>query len=135
MCMLRFAAFRLVAFRPWVASLTFLFAAIPVPSPALDGAALHSEAAAPPANIVIGFVGGFVRHDNPHHGPVVLAQQIRRSFPQGTYIRIFENRRRKRAYDAVLHLLDTNRDGILSSEEKAPARLVLFAHSWGACAA
>jgi hypothetical protein len=133
--MLRFAAFRLAAFRPWVVCLTLLLATIPVVSRALDGAALHSETPAPPANIAIGFVGGFVGHDNLHHGPVVLARRIRSSFPQGTYIRVFENRHRKRAYDAVLHLLDTNRDGILSSEEKARARIVLFGQSWGASAA
>ena len=25
---------------------------------------------------MVGFVGGFVNHDNPHHGPVRLAQRI-----------------------------------------------------------
>ena len=93
------------------------------------------HASAAPSNIVIGFVGGFVSHDNPHHGPVQLAQQIRQTVPKDTYVRVFENRRRKQAYDAVLRLLDTNRDGVLSAEEKARARIVLFGHSWGASAA
>src|SRR6202049_1955989 len=64
-----------------------------------------------PANIVVGFVGGFVRHNNPHHGPVQLAQRIRQTFPQGTYVRVFENRRRRRAYETVLRLLDSDHDG------------------------
>jgi hypothetical protein len=84
---------------------------------------------------VIGFVGGFVGHDNQHHGPVRLAQRIRPAFPKDTYVGVFENRRRKRAYDTVIRLLDTNRDGILSAEERARARIILFGQSWGAAAA
>jgi hypothetical protein len=85
-------------------------------------------------NIVIGFVGGFVSHDNPHHGPVQLAERVREALPAGTYVRVFENRHRKQAYSAVLHLLDSNQDGALSSEEKSRARIVLFGQSWGASA-
>jgi hypothetical protein len=88
-----------------------------------------------PSNIVIGFVGGFVGHDNQHHGPVQLAQDIRRHVTKDTYVRVFENRRRKNAYDAIVKLLDTNGDGILSAGEKARARIVLFGQSWGASAA
>jgi pimeloyl-ACP methyl ester carboxylesterase len=97
--------------------------------------AVRPATASPPSNIVIGFVGGFVSHDDLHHGPVELAQQIQRTVPKDTYVRVFENRRRKQAYDAVLRLLDTNRDGVLSAEEKARARIILFGHSWGASAA
>jgi pimeloyl-ACP methyl ester carboxylesterase len=88
-----------------------------------------------PSNIVIGFVGGFVAHDNLHHGPVQLAQRIRKTVPKDTYVRVFENRRRKRAYDAIIRLLDTDHDGVLSAEEKARAHIILFGHSWGASAA
>jgi hypothetical protein len=95
---------------------------------------LRPQAATAPSNIVIGFVGGFVNHDNPHHGPVKLAQQIQRTVPKDTYVRVFENRRRKQAFNSVIHLLDTNHDGILSAEEKARARIILFGHSWGASA-
>jgi pimeloyl-ACP methyl ester carboxylesterase len=87
------------------------------------------------SNIVIGFVGGFVAHDDLRHGPVRLAQRIQQTVPKDTYVRVFENRRRKRAYDAVLRLLDTDHDGLLSAEEKARAHIVLFGHSWGAAAA
>jgi pimeloyl-ACP methyl ester carboxylesterase len=100
----------------------------------VDAVALRPEPIAP-SSIVIGFVGGFVRHDDLHHGPVQAAMQMQRTFPKDTYIRVFENRRRKQAYDAVIRLLDTNRDGVLSAEEKARARIILFGHSWGASAA
>jgi hypothetical protein len=104
-------------------------------SRAADGAAVSRETTTPPANIVIGFVGGFVSHDNPHHGPVQLAEQMRRTVPKDTYIQVFENRRRRQAYDAIIRLLDTDHDGNLSAEEKARARIILYGHSWGASAA
>jgi hypothetical protein len=89
----------------------------------------------PASAIVIGFVGGFVHHDNPRHGPVQLAQHIQRAMPKETHVEVFENRRRRRAYNAIIRLLDTNHDGLLSDEEKGRARIVLFGHSWGASAA
>ena len=44
------------------------------------GAAITAHPTAAPSNIVVGFVGGFVRHDSPRHGPVKLAQRIRQMF-------------------------------------------------------
>ncbi|HEV3513383.1 MAG TPA: hypothetical protein VGS05_16860 [Candidatus Sulfotelmatobacter sp.] len=87
------------------------------------------------STIVIGFTGGFVRHDNPHHGPVKLAEKIQQNLARGTYVRVFENRHRKAAYKTILRLLDRDRDGVLTDEEKSQARVILFGHSWGAAAA
>jgi hypothetical protein len=99
----------------------------------------YSEAVRPqyppgPRNIVIGFTGGFVKHDNRHHAPVQLAQRIRQTAPAGTYVEIFENRHRKQAKHHIDDLLDTNHDGILSAEEKNHAHILLYGHSWGAAA-
>ena len=88
-----------------------------------------------PSGIVVGFVGGFVRHDNPRHGPVKLAENLRSSAPKDTYIQVFENRHRKAAYRTILSLLDRNHDGILSDAEKAQAHIILFGQSWGASTA
>ena len=88
-----------------------------------------------PSSIVIGFVGGFVRHDDPRHGPVQLAQRLHRSAPKDTYVEVFENRHRRRAHKTVLRLLDINHDHVLSEDERSRARIVLFGHSWGAAAA
>ncbi|MGA8270483.1 MAG: hypothetical protein WB919_02925 [Candidatus Sulfotelmatobacter sp.] len=122
-------------FRALVIALVVLAGALPVLALGANGAVARSDSPANASNIVIGFVGGFVGHNNSHHGPVILAKHIRQTVPQGTYVRVFENRHRKGAYDAIIRLLDTNRDGVLSAEEKARARIILFGHSWGAAAA
>ncbi len=98
-----------------------------------DPAVPASSEVAPPA-IVIGFVGGFVRRDDLHHGPVQLAQRIQRTVPKTTHVEVFENRHRAQAHAAILRLLDTNHDGILSDDERSRARIVLYGHSWGAAA-
>jgi hypothetical protein len=101
---------------------------------AADGGAVVARPPAAPSFIVVGFVGGFVRHNNPHHGPVQLAQRIQRTVPKDTFVQVFENRRRKTAYKTILGLLDLNHDGVLSDEERARAHIILFGHSWGASA-
>jgi hypothetical protein len=87
-----------------------------------------------PSYILVGFVGGFVRHTNPHHGPVELAERIRRIFPNDSFVQVFENRHRKTAYKTILRLLDRDRDGTLTDAEKRQARIILFGQSWGGAA-
>lgn len=126
----------LAAIRCSVVTLAIFVAVTPSVSRAADGASLRSTTTpVVSSNILIGFVGGFVGHDNPHHGPVQLARRIRPEVPSNTYVRVFENRRRRQAYEAIVRLLDTDRDGVLSAEEKARAHIVLFGQSWGASAA
>jgi hypothetical protein len=82
--------------------------------------------------IVIGFVGGFVRHDDSVHTEVQLVKRLREEYASSAFVETFENHRGKDAHQAVLHLLDVNSDGKLSSEEKQNARIIIFGHSWGA---
>ena len=84
--------------------------------------------------IVVGFVGGFVRHDDLRHSEVQLAQKLRAAHPDRLRIATFENRHRKAAHRAILRWLDTDEDGRLSDAEKRGARIVLFGHSWGGAA-
>ena len=46
----------------------------------------------PPA-IVIGFVGGFIAHDNPVHSEVQLAARLRKEYPTGVDVETFESYR------------------------------------------
>jgi len=130
-----FAALRMVVFAPalFLPLAATLLAAVDANAGAGGAALMRSDV--PPSAIVIGFVGGFVRHDNARHGPVQFAQRMQETLSKGSYVRVFENRRRKQAYKAVVNLLDSNHDGVLSEEERSRARIVLFGHSWGAAAA
>ena len=93
----------------------------------------RAESASPaPQIIVIGFVGGFVRHDDLVHSGVQLAARLRQDYPSGVYVNTFENHQGDQAHRQVLQLLDTNHDGALSSDEKRDARVVIYGHSWGA---
>jgi hypothetical protein len=111
-----------------------LFAAVVTPLLAAEGGAMPAAQSTPPY-ILIGFVGGFVRHDNAHHGPVQFAERSRQWLPKDAHLQMFENRHRKAAFRAIVRLLDSNHDGVLSAEEKSQARIILFGHSWGAAAA
>jgi len=123
---------------PRFARSPILFAVLPlcfaVAAPLFAAEGAVAARSAPYSTIVIGFAGGFVRHDNPHHGPVKLSQSIRKNLPSGTYVQVFENRHRKAAYKTILRLLDRDHDGVLTDDEKSSARIILFGHSWGASA-
>ena len=94
-------------------------------------AAEPTQPKAPPI-IVIGFVGGFVKHDNAVHSEVQLAARLRQDYSSGVEVEVFENHRREKAHEQVLRSLDTDQDGTLSPEEKQQARIIIYGHSWGA---
>jgi len=81
--------------------------------------------------IVIGFVGGFVRHDDSVHSGVQLAARIRGAYSFGVHMKVFENRRREQAHQEIMKILDTDHDGALSDEEKRNARIIIYGMSWG----
>jgi hypothetical protein len=90
--------------------------------------------AASAPTIVVGFLGGFVRHDDAVHSTVQVAQSLRKAYPSAVHIETFENRRRSDAYNLILHLLGADREARLTNEQKRAARIILYGHSWGASA-
>lgn len=98
---------------------------------AVPPAAEPTQPKAPPV-IVIGFVGGFVKHDNAVHSEVQLATRLRQDYPSGVQVEVFENHRREKAHEQILRVLDMDKDGALSAEEKQRARIIIYGHSWGA---
>jgi hypothetical protein len=91
-----------------------------------------NEGSAKPPAIVIGFLGGFVAHDNPVHSEVQLAARLRKEYPAEVDVETFENHHGEIAQREILKLLDTNHDGTLTVEEKQNARIIIYGHSWGA---
>jgi hypothetical protein len=98
-----------------------------------SSAVLPASQASPP-DVVIGFLGGFVRHDEPHHPEVQLIQDLRQEYPKQVYVGLFENRKVGVAYNTILNLLGAQQGGALSDDKKRRARILLFGHSWGASA-
>jgi hypothetical protein len=90
-----------------------------------------TEARIKPPIIVIGFVGGFIQHDNLIHSEVQLAARLRSAYPLGVDVETFESYHEERAYERVLALLDTNHEGTLTPREKQNARIIIYGHSWG----
>jgi hypothetical protein len=96
----------------------------------LAAATAESSSSAAPV-IVIGFVGGFVKHDNLVHSGVQVASRLREDYRSTVYVGSFENHRGEQAHAAVLKLLDSNNDGVLSVDEKRSARIIIYGISWG----
>ena len=84
--------------------------------------------------IVIGFVGGFLRHDDKVHSTVILARSLQRDYAETVNVETFENRRVSDARNLVLRLLAHGRSNGPTAEEKHSATIVLYGHSWGASA-
>jgi hypothetical protein len=84
--------------------------------------------------IVIGFVGGFVHHDDTRHAEVQLAEKLRTGYSGRAHVSIFENHRRDDAYNTVMKWLDSDGNGGISDSERRQARIILYGHSWGASA-
>ena len=82
--------------------------------------------------IVIGFMGGNVSAGNMIHMEAQLIGRLRQNHPRTIHAALFANRHGAHALRTILDLLDTDRDGHLSNNEKQTARIVIFGHSWGA---
>ena len=82
--------------------------------------------------IIIGFVGGFVKRDDPKHPEVQFAAYLRDRYASGIHVEVFSNHAGREALRQVEQLLDTDHDGGLSAAEKQQARIIIYGHSWGA---
>lgn len=96
-----------------------------------SGEATTAASLVPHKAIVVGFVGGFVRHDDAKHAEVQFAAQLRARYASAIDVKVFGNHSGQEALHHILSLLDVDRDGILTATERAQARIILFGHSWG----
>jgi hypothetical protein len=102
------------------------------PVPSIQQADHASQAAERSGLIVIGFMGGRIKGDNFVHMEARMAKEMQQRYPRKVHTVVFANHDGHLALRTVLQLLDKNKDGRLSAEEKAAARIVIFGHSWGA---
>ena len=125
-------------------SRALLFAAVLLAPFANSAPAQHPFAATNPPSadavrpaaraIVIGFMGGMVKRDEPNRSEVKLAAKLREQYSDAAFVDTYQNAKWKDARAKILALLDTDKDGTLSAEEKERARIILYGHSWGASA-
>lgn len=87
-----------------------------------------------PPVVVVGFVGGVVKYDDPVRSEVKLAEHLRAEYPSGVFVETFENRHREKALHAILTQLGADSSGLLSENERRQARIILYGHSWGGSA-
>jgi len=90
-----------------------------------------SVAPTAPRILVIGFVGGFIKHDNLVHSEVQLAARLRKAYPSDVDVETFESYHGEKAWEKVRSFLDTNHDRALTTAEKSDARIIIYGHSWG----
>ena len=81
--------------------------------------------------IVVGFVGGFVNHDDPKRPEVQFAGFMSDRYPSALHIEVFANRDGKKALSWLLRQLDTDGDGVLTAAEREHATIIIYGHSWG----
>jgi len=77
-------------------------------------------------------MGGHVRAGNLVHREARLTRDLDLRYPNAVRAMTFANRDESAALHSILDLLDTDKNGRLSNNEKTAARIVLFGHSWGA---
>ncbi len=85
-----------------------------------------------PPFIVLGFVGGWVKHDDIVHSEVQLGASLQKAYGSSVDVEVYENSKGTLALKKILTLLDTNHDTTLTPAEKQDARIILYGHSWGA---
>jgi hypothetical protein len=95
-------------------------------------AAANNPVEKPRHLIVIGFMGGRIKGDNFVHMEARMAKELQQHYPLAVHAAVFANHDGHVALRTVLQLLDKDRDGRLSSQEKEAARIIIFGHSWGA---
>ena len=118
----------------WVLLIFINFSAKAAHSADAAAQPIASSASGSAPVIVVGFVGGFVHHDDLRHSEVQLARKLQASHPESLRVAMFQNWHRKAAHQTILQWLDTGQDGHLTDEEKRGAHIILFGHSWGGAA-
>ncbi len=85
----------------------------------------------PGDTLMIGIVGGWERWDNPVRCIRATALHFKRLHRPDLHVETVENHKLELAEELVLRAFDFNRDGALSTEEAAQARVVVFGQSFG----
>lgn len=81
--------------------------------------------------IVVGFVGGFVNHDDVRRPEVQFATFLRQRYPSAVRVEVFANRDGRAALRWLLRQLDTDDDDKFAAAESEQTAIIIYGHSWG----
>ena len=84
--------------------------------------------------LILGFVGGRDRWNNPERAVRRLALKLRSMGLPRVYAETVENTKRDLAVRLVRDAFDRDRDGRLDAQERASARLIVYGQSFGGAA-
>jgi pimeloyl-ACP methyl ester carboxylesterase len=87
----------------------------------------------PGSTLVIGFLGGWERWDDPDRSVRKLAIELRGM--RGVYAETMSNHQHRLALALIQAAFDWNRNGHLDPDERAGARIILYGQSLGGAAA
>jgi hypothetical protein len=65
---------------------------------------------------------------------VQVAKSLSEAYPNAIHVATFENRRMDDAHALILNLLGVKSASSLTEQQKRSAHIILYGHSWGACA-
>lgn len=81
--------------------------------------------------IIIGFLGGFAKHDDLNHPEVNFAALLRARYPSTVHAEVFANHDGNKALHRVMQLVDSDEDSANTASEKEQAKVIIYGHSWG----
>ena len=84
--------------------------------------------------LVIGFMGGRESWDNEERSPRKLALRLRSLRVRGLHVETLANHRRPLAVELIHRAFDRDRNGVVGSQERASARIVVYGLSFGGAA-
>jgi hypothetical protein len=83
------------------------------------------------STLVIGFLGGFDRWNDPERGVRKVALDLRSQALDRVFVETIGNHQRLMALKFIRRTLDANRNGRIDPDEAASARIVLYGQSLG----
>jgi hypothetical protein len=84
--------------------------------------------------LVIGFLGGWEKWDDPGRGVRKFALRLRAMNLPGVHVETVENHQRHLAIELIKNALDRNHDKKLDDTEKHSARIIFYGQSFGGAA-
>jgi hypothetical protein len=96
--------------------------------------AIQPAPALPQQVLVLGFMGGRNRQDDPHFGVGRFAERLRAKNLPCVRVETIENSRREQALKLARGVFDRNGDGQIDADERAATRLILYGQSFGGAA-